>query len=113
MLWTVRHLWPSGARYVFNNYRAILIICSAVGLALILFSKEGVTQGDPLAMVVYGLLLILLLIILATLFTTTHQSWYADDDNVDGHLHEIHDYFVKLQELGPPVAIFQNLLKAF
>ena len=61
MCWTVRHLWSTGARFSFNCYRhsAQLIVrrknCAACE---ILHSKEGVTQGDPLLMVLYGLALV-------------------------------------------------------
>jgi hypothetical protein len=60
VVWTVQFEWTSGARFVFNCYRhwAILVIRAGNGLALFLFSKEGVTQGDPLAMVAYGISLL-------------------------------------------------------
>eukprot|EP00978_Attheya_sp_CCMP212_P044410 scaffold309707_cov49-Attheya_sp.AAC.1 len=60
MIWTVRHLWPSGARFSFNVYGhgSILIIRGADGTVLIIMSREGVTQGDPMAMVAYGLMLL-------------------------------------------------------
>ena len=56
ILWTVRHLWPSGARFAFNCYRhwAMLVIRGEAGEIDILFSKEGATQGDPLSMIIYG-----------------------------------------------------------
>ena len=54
--WTIRHIWPAGARYVFNCYRhwSVLVVRAGNGNATFLFSKEGVTQGDPLSMVAYG-----------------------------------------------------------
>ena len=57
MLWAVRHKWPSGARFAFNCYYhwSIMAIRAGDGMGNFLFSKEGVTQGDPLAMVTYGL----------------------------------------------------------
>eukprot|EP00957_Ditylum_brightwellii_P017209 1297488-Ditylum_brightwellii.AAC.1 len=50
MLWNVRHSWASGAQFAFNTYRhwRKLVLCGHKDLA---FSKEGVTQGDPLAMI--------------------------------------------------------------
>jgi hypothetical protein len=52
MLWTV---WPSGARITFNCYQhhVVLVIQNKVGDAIFLPSREGVTQGNPLAMVGY------------------------------------------------------------
>ena len=58
MLWTVRHLWPSGAMFAFNFYKhfAILVIRGkGTKDACIILSKEGVTQGCPLAMVLYAI----------------------------------------------------------
>jgi hypothetical protein len=48
MLWTVRHEWPSGARFTFNCYKhwGTLVIRNNNGTFIC--SKEGVTQGDPL-----------------------------------------------------------------
>ena len=55
MLWKVRHLWPSGARFVFNCYChwSSLVLRNRNGAASFLHSREGVTQGDPLSMVSY------------------------------------------------------------
>jgi hypothetical protein len=56
MLWEVRHEWPFGARFVFNCYKhwAVLVLHGNDGLTVI-FSREGVTQGDPLSMFDYGI----------------------------------------------------------
>ena len=53
MLWTVRHLWPSRARVVFNCYChwSLLVLRNGNGMDCFMHSKEGVTQGDPLAMI--------------------------------------------------------------
>ena len=56
MLWSVRHEWPSGAHFEFNCYRpwATLVIRAGYGTGNFFHSKEGVTQGDTLAMIAYG-----------------------------------------------------------
>ena len=48
------------ASFTFNCYKhwIILIVRTGNGLAIFIFSKEGVTQGDPLAMIAYGILLL-------------------------------------------------------
>ena len=57
MLWAVRHEWPSCAWFAFNCYhhRATLMIRAGNGTVHLLYSKEGATQGYPLAMVAYGM----------------------------------------------------------
>ena len=58
MLWAVRQEWPSGAHFTFNCYRhwAILVVRDiGDGSGHFLHSKEGVTQGDSLAMITYGI----------------------------------------------------------
>ena len=61
MLWNVRHRWPKGSRFAFNCYRHSNIVIFRRGngkKAHILLSEEGVSQGDPLAMVLYGVALL-------------------------------------------------------
>ena len=57
MLWTVRHLWPSGDRFFFNCYChwSLLVLWNGNGTASILHSRESMIQGDPLAMITYGI----------------------------------------------------------
>jgi hypothetical protein len=115
MLWTVRHEWPSGARYVFNCYRhfAILVIRNGYDdQFLTILSKEGVTQGDPLAMVMYGVGLLPLIRILKKTVPDLHQPWYADDAGAGGTFQNIRLYFEKLQEFGPPRGYFPEPSKS-
>ena len=60
MLWTVRHRWPEGARFAFNRYRywAQRLLRQPGETPVIILSREGVTQGDPLFMVLYGITLV-------------------------------------------------------
>jgi hypothetical protein len=50
ILWTIQHKWPSGAWSAFNCYPhwATLVIRGKGGTVVLIFSKEGFTQGDPL-----------------------------------------------------------------
>eukprot|EP00957_Ditylum_brightwellii_P087700 6678508-Ditylum_brightwellii.AAC.1 len=48
MLWHVQHYWLSGCRYAFNIYRYWKVSVLR-GCKLVILSKEGVTQGDPMA----------------------------------------------------------------
>ena len=60
MLWTVWHRCPRLATYSFNCYhhQIRLICCQPGGEPEIILSQESVTQGDPLAMVPYGIALL-------------------------------------------------------
>eukprot|EP00957_Ditylum_brightwellii_P099873 7610608-Ditylum_brightwellii.AAC.1 len=53
LLWRVHHIWPSAAWYLFKTYHhwKMLVLRGGINIR----SKEGVTQGDPLAMVLYAL----------------------------------------------------------
>ena len=55
MLWAVRHGWPRIARFAFNCYlrKIRLVVCVPGQVVMILMSREGVAQGDPLVMVLY------------------------------------------------------------
>ena len=60
MLWTIRRHWPKMARFAFNAYRyqRRLYVRRAGLVALIILFMEGVTQGDPLSMAMYGVALL-------------------------------------------------------
>ena len=103
-----------GSRYVFNCYRhfAILVLRTGSNLFLPIQSREGVTQGDPLAMVMYGVGLLPLIRILKTAISDVHQPWYADDAGAGGHFNRITRYLEKLQEFGPPRGYFPEPSKS-
>ena len=52
-LWNARVLWSRCSIFLFNSYQgyAVLIVRGASSFIL---TKEGVTQGDPLGMMFYG-----------------------------------------------------------
>ena len=60
MLWNARHRWPSGARFTFNCYMcwAQLLLSQLGEPPVTILSIEGVTQGYPLSMVLYGITLV-------------------------------------------------------
>ena len=115
MLWTVRHRWPEGARFAFNCYRHWSILCvrardgSAPGL---LHSKEGVTQGDPFSMALYGILLLPLSKLLKEKEKDLLQVWYADDAKATGNFDKITNYFKILCEEGPKYGYFPEPTKS-
>ena len=62
-------------------------------------SGEGVTQGDPLSMAMYGIAILPL--IKRFNVTETSQKWFADDGNSGGELTKLSEVFRVLQEDGP------------
>ena len=109
MLWTVRHRWPAGARFSFNCYRhsALLVVRHDDSHSCeLLHSREGVTQGDPLAMVLYGLALVPLAENLRAAVPEALQPWYADDAAVAGRAGDIAKVMARLQEWGPARGYF-------
>ena len=59
MMWSLGHRWPTGARFAFNCYRhcAQYILRQSGEPPVTILSREGVTQGDSLLMVLYGITL--------------------------------------------------------
>jgi hypothetical protein len=114
MLWTVRHEWPSGARFVFNCYKhwATLVLGSNNGTGAFLHSKEGVTQGDPLSMYAYGIGILPLIRILKARFPAVEQPWYTDYAGAGRKFDEIRRFFVKLQEIGPNYGYYPEPTKS-
>eukprot|EP00957_Ditylum_brightwellii_P070783 5379117-Ditylum_brightwellii.AAC.1 len=82
----VRHRWPSGSRFLFHCYQhwAILVIKRPGMEAILLHSKEGVTQGDPTSMIGYGVTLVPLAEQAAWLEEKAIIPFYADDECIDG-----------------------------
>jgi hypothetical protein len=114
MLWSVRHLWAGGARFSFNCYRhaAQLILRKKGRTGHTLLSQEGVTQGDPLSMVLYGLALVPLANRLRLANPTLLQAWYADDMAMAGPSTEIAKMMGLLEELGPKRGYFPEPAKS-
>ena len=59
ILWTVRHRLLAEARFALNCYKhwEQLLLRQPGELPVTILSREGVTQGDPLSMVMYGITL--------------------------------------------------------
>lgn len=103
MLWTVRSKWPNGALFAFNCYRhsGQLILRRQGRACETLLSKEGVTQGDPLSMILYGVALLPLTESLRAEEPTVLQPWYADDAAMVGPVDAIARAMRLLEARGP------------
>ena len=74
---------------MFNLYRhqSVLVVRGeSKKKTIFLHSSEGSTQGCPLAMLGYGILLLPLIITLKTDFPEVKSPWYADDGAAAGTL---------------------------
>ena len=54
MLMYARVVWPRCARFLFNTYRGWSVLVLR-GSSTYLYSKEGVTQRDPLSRFMYAI----------------------------------------------------------
>ena len=103
MLWDVRHEWPSGAQFTFNRYRhwaTLVVRDTGGGSSHFLHIKEGVTQGDPLAMIAYGIGVLPLTREHHGSHPRVTQPWYADDAGVGGKFEHIIAHIHDLQARG-------------
>jgi hypothetical protein len=66
-----------------------------------LHSREGITQGDPLSMIVYGLALVPLAKILHDEFPVVLQPWYANDTAMEDRVSDVARVMDRLKEAGP------------
>ena len=69
--------------------------------ALIILSQEGVTQGDPLSMALYGIALLPLAEKLRKESPTVMQPWYADDAAMMGGAAAVATTMQTLIKFGP------------
>ena len=63
--------------------------------------KEGVTQGDPLAMIAYEIEVLPLIRELRSYHPQSTQPWYADDAGAGGTFQQVQAHFWDLQVRGP------------
>ena len=93
-LHNIRFLCPSISTMLINTYRAPteLYIDGEV-----IFSREGTTQGDPLAMPMYAIATIPLI---RSLPESVSQVWYADDAAALGTVAELRNWWDNLTKLG-------------
>jgi hypothetical protein len=87
------------AVFLFNTYRGWVPLIIADSKE-ILYSKEGVAQGDPLSMFAYAVATIPLINQVGHPRDGS-EIWYADDASACAQLRNLRDWFVRLQQIGP------------
>ena len=85
--------------FLFNTYRGYSILV-VQGTSEYMFSKEGVTQGDPLSMLLYAVAVLPLIQALEDREKWI-QNWYADDSACAAGLPRLREWFDKLLKWGP------------
>ena len=104
MIWDVSYEWPSSAQFTFNCYRhwATLVVRDiGDGSGHFLHSKDGVTQGDALVMIAYGIGVLPLIWELWDVHPRATETWYVDDAGVRGAFKDVQAHFQDLQARGP------------
>ena len=109
-LHNIQRLCPSLATTLINTYRAPseLYVDGDV-----LLSREGTTQGDPLAMPMYALATIPLIRNLKNSVSDISQVWYADDASGAGKITRLCEWWDQLNALGPKFGYFTNASKTW
>ena len=106
-LHNIRCLCPPIATILINLYRnpTELFVDGDV-----ILSQEGTTQGDPLAMPMYGLATIPLIRRLDGLYKLI---WYADDSAAIETVEQLHVWWNRLVSEGPAFGYFPNPFKTW
>ena len=78
-----------------------------------LYSQEGTTQGDPLAMPMYALAILPLIHRLCDHSQQTSQLWYADDATAFGSLSHLKEWWDNLVSCGPSYGYHPNASKTW
>ena len=106
-LHNIMRICPSLATILINSYRCpteLFVDGNTI------WSREGTTQGDPLAMPMFALATIPLIL---KLRTDTRQVWYADDASAVGKLSSLREWWNRLSTLGPSFGYFANPSKTW
>lgn len=106
-LQNIQHLCPPLSNILINTYREPSQLFMDGDVIL---SKEGTTQGDPLAMPMYALATIPLI---KRLHQGVHQTWYADDAAGIGRLVQLRKWWDDISALGPSYGYFSNPAKTW
>ena len=115
MFWAVRHEWPSGVQFMFNCYRhwsTLVVQEKGDRSGHLLHSKKGVTQGDPLAMIAYGIWVLPLISELQGAHPPVTQPWYADEAGAGGKFKNILKHIRDLQAREPSRGYYSEPTKS-
>ena len=94
---------------MFNTYRGYAALFLQ-GSSDYLLSKEGVTQGDPLSMMLYTVAILPLIHCLKNPKRWI-QNWYADDSACVATMPSLHAWFSQLSSSSPDFGYFPQPAK--
>jgi hypothetical protein len=116
MLWNVAHLWNRGSWFAFNRYChwvQCLVRTEPGDLPIVIHSQEGITQGDCLAMSLYGVALMLLASRMHGVIPKALQPWYCDDAGAAGRAEPNARCLDFLAKFGPQYGYFPEPGKSY
>ena len=96
----------------YGHWSTLVVRETRDGSGKFLHSKEGVTQGDPLTMISYGIGVSPLIRELQGATPRVTQLWYADDAGSGRKFTHILAHFWDLQTRGPPRSYFPDPTKS-
>ena len=89
------------------------VLRNGYGADSIMHIREGVEQGEPLAMAAYGLGILPLIKNLKGSHPDATKPWYSDNTGALGRFLIIEDYFNYLTQVGLYCGYFPDLKKPF
>ena len=126
-LWNARVIWTRCSRFLFNSYQGYAVLILR-GCSSFILSKEGVTQGDPLGMLMYAIGLLPLVQKLKTGSSFLEQlrlkeeldneidwkqNWFADDSSCIATLRAALEWLKLLVKEGPKFGYFPEPEKSY
>ena len=111
LLWNTCELWLRCLRFIINTYRGWSPLLMK-GLSQLLYSEEGVTQGDPLSMILYAVGTLPLVHYVGDPGQRA-QIWYANDSSACSAMSDLKVRFQRLLVEGPKYGYFPEVSWGF
>ena len=108
VLYNIQYLCPAIAKVLVNCYR---MSCGLFVGGKVILSREGTTQGDHLAIVMFGLATLPLIQHIKD--ADTIQCWFADDAAAGARLLRLRRWWDMLTRIGQPYRYFPNCTKTY